>query len=237
MPNLNFVSEGHAIDHTPSAALAAGTFVTIGELIGVTPTPVSASALGAVQVGGVFDVIKSGSSGPVFAAGDEVFYDYVNNLAKRTGGSGMIPIGTAVAAASASDTSVRTRLNPYSLPATLQGKVWEDISLASASKTLDIEDSGKVINITAGSDSNVVTIPATASGQEFTIRAGVAGQRIAVSPQSVDKIFGPDLAGVDNKDRILTAATARVGDYITLRADAINGFVIIGERGVWTNEA
>jgi predicted RecA/RadA family phage recombinase len=236
MGKFDFVQDGLSVDHSPSAALASGDIVILGDLIGVVPTPVGANALAGVQLAGVFDVAKSGSAGPVFAVGDEVFYDLVNAVAKRTGGSGCVPIGTCIATAGASDTKVRTRLNPYSLPATQQNKLWEDVSLSVGSKTLDIEDSGKVINITAGSDANVVTLPATASGQEFTIRCGVAGQRIAISPNAADKIFGPDLAGVDNKDRILTAATARVGDYITLRADAINGFVILAERGVWTNE-
>ena len=238
MPTANAIAvqEGVVLDYTPAAAVDAGAVVNLGNLIGITSAPIAASVVGALCIDGVFSFLKSGSSGPVFAIGDEVFWDYVNNLAKRTGGSGMWHLGTCTAAAGASDTRVSVRLRPHGLPAAMVGKVFEDVTLAGGSKTLDIEDNGKVMNITVGSATNVVTLPATAIGNEFIVRNGTAGERVALSPASVDKIFGADLAGVDNKDRILAAATSKVGDYCILVAEGVNGYCVRGERGVWTAE-
>lgn len=234
-PKAIFVQEGDFLDYTPAAAVASGDVVQLGALIGIAKNPIAASALGAVAVVGVFSFLKSGSTGPVFAFGDPVHWDPVNLLAKR-GGDGYWYLGTCSEAAATGDTRVKVRLAPFALPACMQGKIFEDVSLAGGSKTLDIEDVGKVIVITAGHATNVVTLPATAAGQEFVVMAGVAGGRVALSPAAADKIFGPDIAGVDNKDRILTAATGLVGDYCCLEADAVNGFAIRAQRGIWTNE-
>ena len=62
------------------------------------------------------------------------------------------------------------------------------------------------MNVTVGHATNVVTLPATAAGLQYVIRCGASGQRVAVSPAAADKIMGADLAGVDDKDRILAAA-------------------------------
>ena len=139
--------------------------------------------------------------------------------------------------AGASDTRVRVELRPHGVPAALQDRHWEDVDLSGGSKVLDAVDTGKVMNVTVGSDTNVVTLPATASGVSLRIRAGVAGQRVAVSPAAADLIRGANLPGVDDKDRILTAATAKMGDYLAVEADAIVGWHVIAERGIWTQES
>ena len=96
MGKANFVQEGLALDYTPATALLAGAIVVLGEIIGITKLPIAASALGALAVEGVFDIEKSGSSGPVFSEGDIVLYDTVNETAVREGGSGIIVLGTCV---------------------------------------------------------------------------------------------------------------------------------------------
>lgn len=237
MPHATFIHEGLAIPYTPSSAVSAGAIVDLGDLIGIAKLDIAALALGALSVEGVFDVVKSGSSGPVFAKGDTVFWDYVNSLAVKTGFDGCLFLGTAVAAAATGDTLVRVELRPHGLPAAMQGKLWEDFSLASASKTLDIQDVGKVMNMTVGHATNVVTIPATAAGLGFVVRCGTSGQRLALSPQAADKIMGPDIAGVDDKDRILAAATSRAGNYCSLEHGSADGYLIRAQQGVWTNEA
>lgn len=237
MANAIFVQDGCAIDYTPSTAVSAGAIVLLGGLLGVAKKDIAASALGALAIEGVYDVIKSGSSGPVFIPGDAVYWDYVNNLAVRTGGSGTVLFGTCVESAATGVAIVRTRLWPHGLPADMQDKLWEDVTLAGGSKTLDIQDTGKVMNITVGHATNVVTLPATAANDNFVIRCGTTGQRVAVSPAAADKIYGADIAGTDDKDRILAAATSLAGDYVTLWADATNGYAIMAQRGVWTSEA
>lgn len=90
----------------PTGGVTSGTPVAIGDLVGV---PVSTAAVGvdfAWQVEGVHTVPKSGSSGPVFAVGDPVYW--TGSVA--TTDSGYALIGVATAAAGASATSVNVRL-------------------------------------------------------------------------------------------------------------------------------
>lgn len=236
--NAQFLQEADAIDYTPATAVLAGAVVLLGEIIGVAAEPIAANALGALQVKGAFSVIKDGTTGPVFAVGDAVHWDSVNGLAVRGGlsQSGIVYIGTCVAAAGTDQAFVYVRLAPQSIPGWMHGKSWEDVSLSGGSKTLDAEDVGKVINITAGHATNVVTLPATAIGLDYVVRAGVSAGRIAISPQAADKIMGADVAGTDNKDWILTGATALIGDYVALQAEGTNGYYIVGQRGIWVSE-
>lgn len=232
------VQDGRKINYTPSAAVDAGDIVELGGLVGVAERAIAASAVGALTLEGVFDVLKDGTTGPVFAIGDHVYWDSVNSLAVRTGGSGCWYLGTCVeVAAGTDDARVRVRLAPHDLPAALQDKLWEDVTLAGGSKTLDIEDVGKVLNVTVGHATNVVTLPSVAAGLGFVVRCGTTGERVAIDPAAADKIMGADLAGVDNKDRILAAATSRKGDYCSLDYGSADGWLVRAERGVWAAEA
>lgn len=60
---------------------------------------------------------------------------------------------------------------------------------------------------------------------------------MAVSPAAADKIMGADLAGVDNKDRHNTKATAKRLDYIDLAYGSADGWLVNAERGIWAAEA
>ena len=229
----NFIHRGDSIDHTPAAAVAAGEVVIVGNLIGVATHSIAAGILGAIALVGVFAFDKSGSTGPVFAVGDEVHWDAVNELAVHAA-AGTYPLGICTEAAGASDTSVRARLVQQAPPTS--GLIREAVDLTSASKTLDAQDIGKALVVT-GSGTYVVTLPSTAAGLIFTVIAAADGARVALSPAAADKIMGADLAGVDNKDRILTAATARKGDYIVLQGDGVDGWRVVAERGTWAAEA
>jgi len=227
------VQEGQSIDYTPAAAVDACAIVDLGELLGVAARAIAASALGALDVEGVFDVLKDGTTGPVFEIGDAVFWDAVNSLAVRTGGSGCLYFGSCVEAAGTNQAWVRAKLMPHNLPGCMAAMLWEDVTLAGGSKTLAIGDVGKVMNVTVGHAANVVTLPAIAAGLSFAIRCGTTGQRVAVSPQAADKLMGANLAGTDDHDQILAAATSRKGDYIVLSYGSADGYLIRAARGVW----
>ena len=115
-----------------------------------------------------------------------------------------------------------------------EGETFEDVA---DNKTLDAEDVGKVINVTA--DAKTITLPAVSAGLEYVIRNGGASGtvEVTVSPNAVDKIMGADLAGVDDKDRINTKATAIIGDYIHLIYGGATGWMVVAERGTWAAEA
>jgi len=102
---------GNVLDYTPASAVEAGDVVVQKDLVGVAACDIAADELGAIEVGGVFDLLKSGSSGPVFAVDDPVYWDDTNNLAVATPASG-VQIGVCVKAAATGDTTVRTKLIP-----------------------------------------------------------------------------------------------------------------------------
>ena len=227
------VQEGKKIDYTPAAAVVSGAIVDLGDILGVAVRSIAASAVGALEIEGVFDLIKDGTSGPIFAIGDAVFWDTVNALAVRTGGSGCLYFGTCVEAAATGVATVRTLLAPQNLSAGMADMLWEDTDISGGSKTVDIQDCGKVMNVTVGSASNVVTLPAIAAGLGFVIRCGTTGQRVAISPNGSDKVMGADLGGTDDHDQILAAATSRKGDYIRVDYGSADGWLIRACRGVW----
>lgn len=110
----------------------------------------------------------------------------------------------------------------------------------SATKAFDAEDSGKLFCCDAGVDNAVLTLPAIAAGLSgITILAigAFATTKVLVDPNAVDMILGPDITGADNKDLILTKATQRRGDFVTLIAGDADGYMVTRLRGTWAREA
>jgi hypothetical protein len=114
-----------------------------------------------------------------------------------------------------------------------EGRVCE--TLSASTKTLDAQDTGKVICCTV---TTVVTLPATATALDNVTLLCVAPfgtAQISADPAAADKIMGPDLAGTDNTDLINTLATARRGDFVTLRAGHADGYTVTGLKGIWAS--
>ena len=235
MADAQFVHDGNAVDYTPGADVSAGDVVVQGDLVGIAKLDITSGQLGALAVTGVFDVAKGSA---VFTAGQSVYWDATAEQASPDGSVGKL-MGSAVAAAATGVTTVRVRLvqDPGQgevLPPCMVDRTFEDVD---DNKTLDAQDVGKVINVTA--DAKTITLPATAAGLEFVIRNGGASGAVAVtvSPNANDKIMGADFAGVDNKDRVNTKATAIIGDYLHLAYGGATGWMVVNERGIWANEA
>jgi hypothetical protein len=114
------------------------------------------------------------------------------------------------------------------------GRVYE--TLAAATKTLDLEDSGKAIFCTV---TTVITLAATAVDLDVKlVNMGPYGTvQISADPAAADKFVGPDLTGVDNKDYINTLATAQRGDFIAIKGGHADGYIINGKKGTWAAEA
>ena len=74
MPTAVFVSEGNAIDYTPTADVAAGDVVVQGELVGIAKTPIAANTPGALTVTGVFDLPKATGAGTAIPVGSEAYW-------------------------------------------------------------------------------------------------------------------------------------------------------------------
>jgi hypothetical protein len=106
------------------------------------------------------------------------------------------------------------------------------VATVSTTKTLAEADSGVVQNVTA---STTITLPATAAGYQFVIRVGADSKTIAVSPAAADKIMGNGFTSADNKDLIFTSA--RIGDFVRLVGDGVNGYFVAEIAGTATREA
>jgi len=112
-------------------------------------------------------------------------------------------------------------------------------------KTLTLDDSGYVQNVIYAN--GAVVLPATAVVGTFTIRnggvpksgstagSGADGNFIKVTPNASDKVTGGvDGTVTDGKPFENTAATAKVGDEITItNTGATDGGFVNGLRGIW----
>ena len=124
---ITYVQRGDILDYTPETDTPAGTPVKIGDIVGITKLDIKAGQLGAIALTGVYEAPKP--EGAEIAAGAPVAYDPATGAVSAaqavtggdTGGDGgdaggdpapepaaeKIPVGIAVAAAGASDLTVR----------------------------------------------------------------------------------------------------------------------------------
>lgn len=119
------------------------------------------------------------------------------------------------------------------------------------SKTLAVGDNGVTQNVIA--DAITITLPATGAAglYHFTIRNGGvpaatalgagtgsdASALITVAPNASDKISGLAFTAADNKAALNTKLTSRVGDFITLVSDGVDGWTVVSARGIWSRAA
>jgi predicted RecA/RadA family phage recombinase len=110
---VKFVQNGHSIDYTPVADVAAGDVVVQGDLVGVAKLDIKAGVLGALAVTGVFDFPKETGEGKSIGAGVKLYWDADNEVAVTTAGQGGANkyVGKAIQAAGASDATVRVLID------------------------------------------------------------------------------------------------------------------------------
>jgi len=224
-----------------ASARTAGDVVWHDGEAGVCIADIAAGGTGDVYTDGQFDVefVAFGASAGAVVGFDNDGTPYGGS----TTGAGTTKLaaadfimGTAITDATATSATIRVDLNkiPADLVAILAGRTVEAVS---GNKTLDIQDSGKIMLV--DTDAKAITLPAVATGFEFVIMMGAADgvSIITVSPNANDKIMGADLAGVDDKDRVLTKATAKANDFIHLVYGTADGWIVTQERGTWAAEA
>lgn len=108
---------------------------------------------------------------------------------------------------------------------------WVENEAVTGNKTLDEGDNGIVQNVTATA---TVTLPATVVGTSYIIRVGAEGITVSVSPNASDKIMGNGFTSADNKDLIFTSQ--KVGSYVRLVGDGVNGWMVAEVAGTATRE-
>ncbi len=109
---------------------------------------------------------------------------------------------------------------------------------SSAYTVVTTTDSGKIFEVENGNDVTF-TLPSIAIGNTFTfIYTGQDGNgSITLSPAALD---GVSYAGsaTDNKDLILTKATAKRGDMVTIASlDQTVAWQVTTSKGIWAKEA
>lgn len=103
----SYVQGDCLIDHTPSAAVAAGDVVVLADLVAVAPRAIAANALGAVSVEGVWSMPKATGA---ISQGAIVYWDATAGNVTTTS-SGNKRAGKAAKAAASADTSVQVLIN------------------------------------------------------------------------------------------------------------------------------
>ena len=110
MATATFVHNGDAIDFKPATDTPAGAVVALGELVGVTRTPIPAGALGSLAVTGVFDIAKATGTGTAIAAGENCYWNATASQV-TTVATGNKFLGKAIQVAGDADATVRVRLD------------------------------------------------------------------------------------------------------------------------------
>lgn len=104
-----FIHQGDAIDHVPATDLEAGAVVVQGALVGITTRSIPAGHLGALQLRGVFDVLRV--TGGVIDVGSRLYWDEATMRVAAYDDSGANAyLGKAVRESGDTDATVRVRL-------------------------------------------------------------------------------------------------------------------------------
>jgi len=107
-----FIQDGGSVDYTPGSAKTAGDVVVQGELVAVAKRDIAANELGSLAIEGVYDFPKAAGGGTAIAAGDNVYWDVAEGVAKEDAEAGANKlIGKCVLAAADAATTVRAKLN------------------------------------------------------------------------------------------------------------------------------
>jgi len=104
----SYSQAGCLLDYTPTAAVAAGAVVLLGDTVTVAPLAIAANALGVVAVDGVWSIAKA--TGAV-SQGVTLYWDATNSVVTTTASTHKTA-GKAAAAAASGDASVMVLLTP-----------------------------------------------------------------------------------------------------------------------------
>lgn len=102
-----YIQRGESIDYIPETPVAAGDLVILNDLVGVAKLDIPAGTLGALAVGGVYEMPKGAAA---IAFGKKVYWDATAKTVVTTA-TGNTLIGKAVCDTVAADAFVRVLLN------------------------------------------------------------------------------------------------------------------------------
>jgi predicted RecA/RadA family phage recombinase len=238
MSEATYYKDANVVDVTAGAAITSGQ---IDKLLNQCAVAISDVASGKVDSRSVLGCVKGvfTAVAQIANAGDPVWFDASAStftiMPQSAAGDCFAGILAAGMAASAVEGQVLLNVRPADIPIdALIGKAYE---LKTDNYTVDAQDTGKVLCL--ATDAKTFTLPATAAGLDVILvnLASNGGALMSVSPNASDKIMGPDVAGVDDKDYLNTKATQVRWDYLHLLADGNAGWYVKGQRGTWAQES
>jgi predicted RecA/RadA family phage recombinase len=94
------------IDYTPGSAVSAGDVIPLNDKCYIAHQDIAANEKGSVAVGGgIYEVLKDGTSGPTVAIGEKAYWNDSTNVAEATPTSNTA-MGWFASAADGDDASV-----------------------------------------------------------------------------------------------------------------------------------
>lgn len=223
-----------------ASAVNAGEVVNIDGRAGVVLADIKAGATGKAYVDGRFSfpaVEFAMSRGGVLGwdANGTPYGGSTTGAGTTKLAAADFLLGTIIEDMTSQIARIKVDLNSYptDLVGILGGRKFETVSGA---KTLAITDVGKIFCV--DTDAFTITLPAVAVEFEFVVMNVMADGAclITIAPNSSDKIMGADLAGVDDKDRLLTKTTSKSNDFIHFVYGSVAGYNVVQERGTWAAE-
>lgn len=163
-------SQGCAVDYTPGSAVTGGNVVVQNSLVGVAPNDIAANALGALEVDGIFDVVKETGA---INAGNAVYWKAAGDPVGGAAGTGAASgtstgntfTGYAVKTAASGDATVRVLLVK---PVAINQPLTNTIADPGNGGAIAVTNSGSVDIVTAGAETRTLAAP-TFRGQEISI--------------------------------------------------------------------
>ena len=209
-----FIQAGESIDYTPVSAVVAGQVVVLGSMIGVAKTAITAAALGALGVKGIFDVVKANEQQ---AQGAALYWDADGNPYGGTAGTGCATttssgntfIGFAQALAGATDETVRVLWSgPVALTNTVHNALTAEITDPGAAGAIPVTDSGHVDLVTAAAETRTLAAP-TYVGQLLLVSLKTdGGDCVLTCATTVNQTGNNTITLGDAGDAILLVAKA-----------------------------
>lgn len=222
-----FVQDGKSVDYTPVGAVAAGTVVVTGNVVGVVTQPIAAGALGARNVYGIYDFVKAGDE---ITDGASLYWDADGNPVGGVAGTGCVTttaggntfLGWANGAAAAGAAKVNARLcgGVASVTANHYGPLNNIVAdPGNVTKAIPVTASGRVALVTAGAETRTLAAP-TFAGQELLLAFKTDGGDCVVTCATGLNQTGNNTATFNDAGDILRMVAIEVGANLRWRITA-----------------
>lgn len=195
--------------YTPAAAVDAGDIVVLNRQCYVSHSAIAADELGSLSVPNgncVYQLPKDDTSGPVFAVGDNVYWDATNELAVKTA-LGNTFFGVCESAAGTSGSVVDVIHGAAE-------KIQVDTVASAGSTTSDATAlTGRVNTVTGADGTKGVKLVAGTAGDVVEVYNAVATNGLKIYPPTGDTINGGSAdAAITIEGKTLAKFTCIDGD-------------------------